>query len=105
MTWILLHPDVLPRALGYIPQIIRTDDMRPSSEQIHERYAHGGGWSPWERGKWTMDDDGTMHYPQDDPMEPLAILVHPNGETVRFYDCAIISITNADGTFDVARLD
>lgn len=98
-------------ALGYLPKIIRGDDPRPVKEQVAERYAHGGGWSPFPTGKWTMDQTtGAITYPPEEPgdepevYEPIA-LTTINHEKVFVYPHALVAVLQNDGTFDVVRMD
>jgi hypothetical protein len=106
MTWKILFPLVTPEHLGLIPDIIRADDPRPVQTQIAERYAHGGGWSPYADGDWELrPQNGFMRYKGDDLwMEPLAQAT-VNGEQVRFYDMALVSVVHTDGSFHVLRMD
>jgi len=43
--------------LGFLPEILRPEDPRPASEQLADRYSHGGGYSPFGRDQWTLDLD------------------------------------------------
>lgn len=104
MTWKLLRPDLTLDVLGLIPDIITVRDPRSVAEQVADRYAHGGGWSPYGQDKWQMDEDGTLHYPGDPAFKPLA-MTEVHGETVRFYDHAIVSVRHTDGSFSVVRMD
>lgn len=100
-----LLSSVPPEALGLIPFIVRGDDERPFAEQVEERYAHGGGWLPFGRGRWEMRGDN-LRYPGDPVMRPLAWWNHPtDGSRFYVYPAAICAVVHADGRFDVVRLD
>ena len=92
--------------LGLIPQFIFADDPRPAAEQFNERYAHGGGWSSFGKGEWGMDDDGSyaLKYPGDPRMYWIA-RAQLRDETILFYPHAWVAIVQADGAFEVSRMD
>lgn len=104
MTWKILDPRVEPADLGLVPYIISQLDGRPVAEQVADKYAHGGGWSPYGQDKWRMDEDGTLHYPGDPAFKPWA-MTQVGVEIVRFYDHALVSVLHGDGTLSVVRLD
>lgn len=103
--WKIVEPHETEE-LGLLPAIFNPADPRPAREQIEDRYAHGGGWRPYGKGKWTIDyaDGGTLRYPEDPAMRPWAAL-ELNDEMVLVYDCSIIAVVQRDGTFDVLRMD
>lgn len=101
--WELLHPDMTPEHLGFLPFIISPGDNRPVEEQINERYQHGGGWRP--NYKWAMDPDTkAITFLGDKPLLPIA-RIQVNDETVYVYDHAYVAIVEADGSYEVARMD
>jgi hypothetical protein len=99
MIWVVLKPDV---DLGFLPAMIRLNDLRPVKEQLDERYAHGGGWNPTPG--FTMQPNHVLHYPEDPPFHPLAMSMHGD-ETLVFYEHDFLAIIQKDGTFEVARVD
>jgi hypothetical protein len=105
LDWKLLHPDMTLEHLGFIPLIIVAADHRSAKEQIADRYAHGGGWSPY-RG-FQMVAGGTLVHPgdyEDEELRPLAEATLRD-ETIRFYDHSWVSIEQPDGSYEVSRMD
>jgi hypothetical protein len=108
MLWIAKHPKATPEMLGYVPSIIIDDDPRSAKEQIADRYNHGGGgWSPFEGH--IMLPNGNLQYPEDPPTRLLfEAILHKgqdNEEKLRFYEHAWIAVIQADGTFEISRID
>lgn len=102
-TWTMLHPKMTRAHLGYLPGFLSEADPRPAKEQIDENYAHGGGWRPF--GSWKLDPRTlTLRYPGDPPMRPLAV-TRLHNEHIYFYEHAMLLILQADGSFEVARVD
>lgn len=102
--WELLHPDMTPDHLGFLPHILDSFDPRPTAEQIEDKYAHGGGWRPYGQGAWALDDDRTLHFPNDQALKPIA-RTFIREEQVYLYDHAVVAVVQPDGSFDVVRLD
>jgi hypothetical protein len=101
--WKLLHPKMTMEHLGLLPIIITSADPRPAKDQINERYAHGGGWSPLP--KWRIDIETlNAKYPGDPVYKPLAKLELPK-ETVAFYDHSWVAIIQLDGSYEMSRMD
>lgn len=88
--------------VGLIPSFLSENDPRPAAEQFNERYAHGGGWAPL-RG-WRLRADNSIQYPDDPSLSPVAMMwLHD--ETIFIYPHAWVCIVQADGTYEVARMD
>lgn len=89
--------------VGYIPMFLSLADPRPAREQFHVNYAHGGGWRPMEG--WTFDKKKKkLYYPGDPPLKPRARITFRDEEIYIYYG-AWVCIVQADGTFEVARMD
>lgn len=88
--------------LGYIPQMVLADDPRPAREQLHERYAHGGGWQPFEG--FTLRKDRALTYPGDPPLIPVAF-GQLRDEMIYVYESGWVAIVQPDGTFEASRMD
>jgi hypothetical protein len=104
--WLGLHPDFDPdRHLGLLADIFRSDDPRPAKEQANDRYRHGGGWH--NQPRWTFNrETKEMVFPGDAPLMPLAITILPKTkEIVALYPHDYIAIVQADGTFEMCRMD
>jgi hypothetical protein len=100
MIWIVFNPRV---DLGYLPGLLTNEDPRSVSEQLNEKYSHGGGWRPMQG--WTLDKESmTLYYPGDPPMRPLATS-QLRSETLWFYQHDTLCVVQSDGTFEVSRVD
>jgi hypothetical protein len=102
LEWRLLHPDATFDSLGYVPDFLSLGNPQPAREQIDGNYRHGGGWEPLPN--WTLQPDGKLKYPGDPPLSPLAE-TKLRDETIRFYNHSWVAIVQADGTYEVARVD
>jgi len=91
----------LVNCLGHIPEFLTEADPRPAAEQIAERYV--GGWNPYT-DKWQMTADHVLLYPGDPPFQPVAF-AHLRNEVILVYRHAIVAILQANGDFQVDRLD
>jgi hypothetical protein len=93
------HPD----EIGLIATFFDPDDEKPAAEQADDHYGHGGGWRP--QAGYGLTEDGVLTYRGDaDPLYPLAV-AYIRSETVRVYHYGIVSIQQADGSFEVSRMD
>jgi hypothetical protein len=107
ITWHVLSPRHA-ELLGYIPQFVNTDDPSPAAEQLHENYAHGGGWRPME--EWKLVGDRTfpfsmsIQYPNDPPYSPVA-WGRLREELILVFNHAWVAIVQPDGAFEVSRMD
>lgn len=101
LNWQLHHPRALD-LLGFIPQFVTDADPRPAAEQFNEAYAHGGGWSPM--GGWEMRTDGSIQYPGDPALAPVAS-AKLRDEEIFVYAHAWVAIRQPNGDFEVARMD
>lgn len=93
-------------ALGYIPQIITSGDPRPVIEQVNDRYAHGGGWNSFGKGKWILNRKAmSIQYPGDPPHLPLAHAQISETEAVWVYECAWVLIDRGGDDWEISRMD
>lgn len=88
--------------MGYIPHFLREDDPRPAIEQLHENYAHGGGWHPFQG--FTVREDKSLKYPGDPAYKPVACIEFRE-ERIYIYEHAWVMVEKADGTHEVSRMD
>jgi len=102
MIWVAKHPLMTAEMLGFIPDIITDSDTRSVKDQVNAKYGYGGGWTPFEG--FTMLPDGSLSYPGDPPL-PLLAEAQCRDETVRFYDCSWVCVIQADGSWEVCRMD
>jgi hypothetical protein len=103
VIWVFLHPEMTPEHLGLIPSFLSYDDPRSAREQFRESYI--GGWSPL-KNTLSMDGKGVLKskYEDEPDLPPLAYAMFRD-EIIRFYEHAWVSITQADGSFEVSRMD
>lgn len=96
------HPQFSFESLGFLPLMFDERDPRSAAEQLNANYAHGGGYDP--QPGFTMAKDGTLTYPGDPPMPPLAV-AELHDELLMFYECEYLAIVQNDGSFAVTRVD
>lgn len=96
-----LHPHGID-LVGYIPEFLFESDDRPAREQFNERYAHGGGWSPFNG--FAVSDDATLEYPGDPAIKPVARIAFRD-EEIFIYPYAWVMIRQPNGSTEVARMD
>ena len=100
--WEMLHPMMVPQALGFLPQFLDEDDQRPAKEQIDGNYQHGGGWR--NIPGFTHLGEHRMKYPGDPELRPLA-QTKLRDEVIVFYDYSFVAIFQPDGSFEISRID
>lgn len=89
--------------IGYIPEFLVENDPRPAAEQFNERYAHGGGWQPFQ-GFTRNEDTNVIKYPGDPPIAPVAKIIFRQ-EQIFIYPHAWVSIVQSDGSWEICRMD
>jgi hypothetical protein len=112
IVWTLVHPDMRPEHLGFLPSFLSEKDPRPAREQIASNYAHGGGWNPMKGFRYTprpMKDPrlwmlGTLKYPGDPPLVPRAMALLRK-ERLILYDHDFLMILQDDDSYEVSRVD
>lgn len=102
MNWRKVHPKACPEMLGFIPSFLSGADPRPAREQLDANYSHGGGWSPFSGFK--MLPSGDIQYPDDDVTHCL-YEAKLRFEVVRVYEHAWVAIIQANGEFEISRMD
>lgn len=100
MIWTPKHLSAHKDMLGYLPGFLSEIDPRKASEQIARRYV--GGWQRFPG--FTMLENGNLKYPGD-PETQLLFESKLHEETIRLYEYSWLAIIQADGTYEVARLD
>lgn len=92
--------------VGFIPTFLSADDPRPAKEQIHEGYAVGGGWRPFQG--FTLHEDSNseyfLFYPGDPEFHELS-RAWLRDELILYFDCSWVAIVQPDGSWEIARLD
>lgn len=105
--WTMLHPEMTVEHLGLVPYFLDIRNSAPAREQFDINYAHGGGWLPMS--EWRGHFPGhhsvvEIQYPGDRPLRPLAY-TKLGDETIYAFPGAWFAIVQADGQFEVARMD
>lgn len=91
--------------LGLIPELITVHDPRSVAEQIADNYAHGGGYSPFGKGRWKFDPVAkSLKYPGDSAYKGVAEL-RVRDELFIVFQHAVCAVVQKDGSFDVVRMD
>lgn len=105
-TWVALDKRFHPSQLGFLPDILLSNDKRTVREQLEDRYAHGGGWRPFPEGHFKLNRmTMTLKFPGDPLFKPIAF-TQIGDETVVFYpNCSLLAIIQPDGKFEVSRVD
>ena len=107
-TWCLLNGYPL-EGLGFLPDILMSEDKRPVKEQLEDRYRHGGGWRPIKGFRLAKGKDilaqPALRFPGDPPFKAAAI-GKISDETVIFYpQCSLLAVVAKDGSWEVTRVD
>ena len=103
MTWEALDEHCTVEHLGFLPGFISEDNPKPAREQIDDNYRHGGGWNAF-RGHTFNPETYAISYPGDPPLRPLA-RTRLRDEVIYFYPYAWVLILQADGSYEIARVD
>lgn len=92
--------------LGLLPFIFREDDPRPAAEQANDRYAHGGGWRPFEGFAYDPSDH-SLTYPGDPAYRPFAKLRLPlSSETLLVYPYSWVAVLkDGEDVPQICRMD
>lgn len=89
-------------SIGYIEDALNVQNPHGAREQLHDSYAHGGGWSKFDGFKLLPDD--SIAYPGDPPQHPLAT-AELRDERILVYPSAWVAIVQKDGSYEIARMD
>ena len=107
MTWIC-NSLVRAEALGALPYFLSAHDERPARTQLHEAYAHGGGWHRFEgftlRRPTGEPTSWSLQYPGDRPLQAVGY-TRLRDETVVLFEHSWVAIVQPDGEYEIARMD
>lgn len=111
VRWTFHHPRMTLAHLGFIPAWLNASSPKSAKSQLGDGYAFGG-WQPFSIGKigeakdgqFTMSADYILTYPGDPPLMPLAS-AKLRDETILFYQSSWVAVVEADGSFEVCRMD
>jgi len=102
--WIGLDPQFHPDDLGHLCDIILPDDERPVKDQLNDRYAHGGGYSPlpgFKLDRMTM----SIRWPGDPPLRPSAMTMIGAEKVFYYHYGCWLLILQPDESYEVTRVD
>src|SRR5882724_11130740 len=99
----LLSPDVTLEDLGRIYGMLDLTNPAPARDQLNANYQHGGGWRPFD-DKFTLGDDDSLGYPDDEPLHPIAE-IRLRAERIIIYESNFVAIVQPDRSFEVCRMD
>ena len=99
----MLHPKMTMEVLGYIPGFLNLNDPRSAKEQLHTNYGHGGGWRHFN-GFQFDPTTLTITYPQDPPLKALARATFRD-ETILYFQHSWVMVIQADGSWEICRMD
>lgn len=100
-------------AWGMIPHMLNPNAEKPLWQQIHEGYAHGGGWNDFNGFDIKCDEDSgkyTMQYPGDPVYNEYDRIVIGDEMLVLFPYSWVLYVSvpehsDKEPTHKVARLD
>ena len=96
-----------PHLIGYLGQIFLNGTGETAQEQLNQRYAHGGGFHPFEGFILAGADEtdaATITYPKDPPMREVSRL-SLNEQTLILFEHQWLAIVEADNSYRVTRVD
>ena len=93
--------DRIIEALGILVPWAMRDPDEPVREVFDKMYSFG----LFEMTGGEIDDKGVYRYPEDPDLHPLAVLKRMNGETVYFYQYAMVGVVQPNGDTFVTRMD
>lgn len=93
-------------AFGYILDMIMPTDDVPLWEQIHNGYAHGGGWHDFD-GFSVIDegDERKLRYPGDPDFKELARITVNDDEELSIFDYSWVLWRKKGHADKIARID
>lgn len=97
-----IHQRANQHQLGFIPSFLDKNDPRSAKEQFATNYV--GGWFPFKGGFKLLADGLTLKYPGD-PAMPAMWRGQLRDETILVFDHAWVMIKQADGSYEIARMD
>jgi len=93
---------------GFVPQMLNEADPMPLWEQIHNSYAHGGGWvdmPQFELIKGGANTEFVIQYPCDPKMYELGRIVRGDEYLALFDYSFMLWFNAATGEKKIARID
>lgn len=97
-----------PEALGFLPEFLSRYDPRDAVEQLHENYAHGGGWNEFSGFTFKFDkerpDRSLISY-TGDPDYRCKGWTMLRDEHVLVFEHDWVIVTKDGSEFKCARMD
>ena len=91
--------------MGMIPYMVTPLDPRPAVEQLHEGYAHGGGWHDFDGFKVEEKAGGfTIKYPGD-PVYKERARITMRDEKIVIFDHGWVLVVAPGKPHRIARMD
>ena len=97
MIWYLKHPQATVESLGLLPAFFHEMDPRSAKDQLTSNY----GWNSIQGFSLVNDQ---LHYPEDPPLYLLAES-KLREERLLLFEYEWLAIVQADGSFEVSRVD
>ena len=110
MLWAWKQTAPFEACVGYVPTMVNNVDT-DAVKQLHENYAHGGGWVPFRSFRVEKDRTGhyTLNYPDDPPYVQIAQGWLPATKqlVVMFPSAWVMVVDKAENgeTYRIARMD
>ncbi|KPW03213.1 hypothetical protein [Pseudoalteromonas sp. P1-11] len=97
-----LTPSDLVEYAGLIPQILcNGDEGNTFKQNVDNNYVYGHRWGD----SATVDDEGMYHYPEDEPLAPILMILNPRTQQRAFvYPYALVAVQD-EGKWITTRLD
>lgn len=103
LVWMIRKPNTIEQ-LGGLVGMLSPADPDPAAKQFDKHYSHGGGWRPF-KGHTLSTKDGSLTYPGDEPLKPIALCMLRD-EIITVYPYSWVCVFNKkDGTYEVCRMD
>jgi hypothetical protein len=99
--WTMLHPNMTPEHLGFLPAMLSEANPASAREQLDSGYRQHGGWTPFKG--FHLAADNSLLYPGDPPQKPIAATTLRD-ELILLYESDWVAIIQPDRSFEVARM-
>lgn len=105
---IMIWHERYEEAAGFLPTFLHPLDERDAVTQLHEAYAHGGGWNDFKGFTLKFDpenvQEATIEY-AGDPAYELIAWTKLREETVLLFQHGWVAVVQPDGSHRIARMD
>ncbi len=105
-VWVAIDRRFHPAHLGFLVDILQSEDKRPIREQLEDRYRHGGGWRPMRTPQWKFDPKTmVIRFPGDPPFKPIAWTMIGDEKAIFYPMCSLLCVVQKNGDWEVTRVD